>query len=189
MNRPVGGLLVIGMGNVLLGDDGVGVRVVEALGRIGEQDPGALPPGTRLLDGGTLGLRLLVHLDGAQGLVIVDAVDLGTSPGTVTVLRGAAMTAPGGPRGGSNPGGSNPGGLAELLGTAGLLGILPPKVALVGVQVAEIGIGLTLSPEVAAAVPAAIDAARHELHQLEASALARGSGWTSRTAHVAGATA
>lgn len=184
MNGPVGGLLVIGMGNVLLGDDGVGVRVVEALGRLGEQDPAALPPGTRLLDGGTLGLGLLVHLDGAQGLVIVDAVDLGRSPGTVTVLHGDAVTAPGGPRGGSNPGG-----LAELLGTAGLLGILPPKVALVGVQVADIGIGLTLSREVDAAVPAAVDAARHELHELEAITTARRSGWAARTAPMAGATA
>ncbi len=158
-DRPV---VVIGVGNVLLGDDGVGVRVVEALGRTTEHDPEALPRGTRLLDGGTLGLDLLRDVEDAGALVLVDAVDLGHAPGTVTVLRGDRLTAAGGFRTLSR----RQGGVGELLATAKLLAILPPEVVLVGVQAGEISVGPGLSHGVSAALPSAVEAVRRAAHAL-----------------------
>ena len=173
-DRPV---VVIGVGNVLLGDDGVGVRVVEALGRSAEHDPRALPPGTRLLDGGTLGLDLLPDVEDAGALVLVDAVDLGHAPGTVTLVRGERLTTAGGFRALSRQGG-----VGELLATARLLAILPPEVVLVGVQAGSISVGPGLSRGVVAALPAAVEAVRRTAH-----AMALASGLSSRQAELAGA--
>jgi hydrogenase maturation protease len=157
MSDRAGRVLVAGVGNVLLGDDGVGVRVVEALERMTEHDPTALPPGARLLDGGTQGIDLLRHLDGATALVLVDAVDFGLAPGTVKVLRGDRITSPG-----RGAGPSRGGGVGELLALARLMDLLPTGVALVGIQGAEIEVGMTLSRMVGAALPAAIEAVRAE---------------------------
>ncbi len=173
-DRPI---VVIGIGNVLLGDDGVGVRAVEALGRMAEADPGVLPRGTRLLDGGTLGLNLLNDLDDARALILVDAVDLGRAPGTVSVMRGDELAVADGFR---TP--SRQGGVGELLATARLLAILPPDVLLVGVQAGAINVGQALSREVAAAMPAVAEAIRREAH-----ALAGSSPSSSRTPELAGA--
>ena len=76
-------VLVLGLGNVLLADDGVGVRAVEALER--DFTP---PAGVRILDGGTLGLALLGELAEARRIVLLDAVSTGDPPGTLVRLDG-----------------------------------------------------------------------------------------------------
>jgi len=172
MNGPAGAVLVIGVGNVLLRDDGVGVHVVEALGRLAERDPAALPPGTRLLEGGTRGMDLLHRLEGATALVLVDAVDLGQAPGTVSVLRGDRI-APAIRR--ARP--SRGGGVEELLATARLLGLLPREVALVGIQAAEVDAGTTLSRTVSAALPAAVEATRSAACDLASAGGVAGAGF------------
>ena len=179
MSHGDGPLVVLGLGNVLLGDDGVGVRVVEALGQLVERDPGAVPRGTRLLDGGTLGLGLLGSIDGARALVVVDAVNIGRLPGTVTVLDEAGLRAQ------SGGGTSSRGGVGALLATARLMGILPPVVSLVGIQAGSIGIGATLSPDVRAALAGAVDTVRRELELVDRMAAGR----SRRAAELAGATA
>ncbi|MHB8960555.1 MAG: hydrogenase maturation protease [Candidatus Limnocylindrales bacterium] len=156
-----GPAVVLGVGNILLRDDGVGVRVVEGLRSLVEHDPSALPEGTRLVDGGTLGLDLLQTVDGARCLLLLDAVDLGQPAGTLSVLRGDAVLAAGGAWGGSVPGG-----VGELLAAARLMGWLPDTVAMVGIQVRDTGFGVGLSEHVAAALPPAIATARQELHEL-----------------------
>jgi hydrogenase maturation protease len=70
--------LVLGLGNVLLGDEGIGVYVVRSL----EQN--ALPAGVECLDGGTGGFVLLEPLQNADRIIMVDATDDGNPPGTVT---------------------------------------------------------------------------------------------------------
>ncbi len=81
MSASGGPLLVLGIGNVLLRDDGVGVQVVRELeGRV-ERGELELPPDTELLDGGTLGLDLLPRISDARALLLVDAIDLRASPG------------------------------------------------------------------------------------------------------------
>jgi hydrogenase maturation protease len=139
-----GAPVVIGVGNLLLGDDGAGIRVVHALRRWADAGPGVLPPGTRLVDGGTLGLDLLRVLQGAGTLVVVDAADRGTAPGTVTVRHDARV--------------EGDHGVAGLLAVAAMLGTLPPQVTVVEIGVGEMGAGIGLSPAVEAAIPAAATA-------------------------------
>jgi hydrogenase maturation protease len=141
--------VVIGVGNLLLGDDAAGLRVVQALRRRADAEPGALPPGTRLVDGGTLGLDLLRVLRGAGALVVVDAADRGATPGTVTVRHDARV--------------EGDHGVAQLLAVAGMLGSLPPDVTVIEIGVGEMGVGIGLSPAVEAAIPAAAAAVLGEL--------------------------
>jgi len=70
--------LVLGLGNVIMGDEGVGVHVVRALEKV------QLPPGVECLDGGTGGFVLLEPLQSADRIVLIDATDDGKAPGTVT---------------------------------------------------------------------------------------------------------
>ncbi len=165
MSRPDGPLLVIGVGNVLLRDEGVGVRVARELHRQAGDRTVELPPGTRVVDGGTLGLDLLPLMDDARALLMVDAVDLGEQPGSVGVIHGDALH-------GALTGHVSPHqvGIGDLLAAARLMGTLPEAVALVGIQPGEIAIGLELTDAVEAAIPAAVRAAVAELRVLAATA-------------------
>jgi hydrogenase maturation protease len=73
-----GKTLVLGLGNVLMGDEGVGVHVVRAL------ETNALPAGVECLDGGTGGFVLLGPLESAERIILVDAAADGNPPGSVT---------------------------------------------------------------------------------------------------------
>ena len=73
--------LVLGIGNVLMGDEGIGVHVVRRI------PDAALPPGTEILDGGTGGLHLLGPIQAAERVVLVDATVDGGSTGAVRRLR------------------------------------------------------------------------------------------------------
>ena len=176
-------LAVIGVGNVLRGDDAVGVRVVEGLRMAVDCDPHVLPARTRLVDGGTLGLDLLRTIRDARAVVLVDAVHLGGAFGTVSVLRGDEIAGPAGHRDDTAPGA-----LGELLATARLLGWLPGDLALVGIEVADIDFGIGMSPEVAGALPGAMSAVRAELHRMNLNP-ATGMAGGAATARMAGATA
>ncbi|MCR4376213.1 MAG: hydrogenase maturation protease, partial [Acidobacteria bacterium] len=76
------GALVLGIGNLLMGDEGVGVRVVEALERARWR-----PDGVTLVDGGTGGFHLLEYLQEFTPIVMIDATLDGQPAGTVSVLR------------------------------------------------------------------------------------------------------
>ncbi len=78
-------VLVLGVGNVLMGDEGVGVHVLRAL----EEAPRL--PGVRLLDGGTGGVNLLAEFDGVTTVLLVDATYDGQPAGTLTHLRPARV--------------------------------------------------------------------------------------------------
>lgn len=168
MSARDGAPAVMGVGNVLLGDDGAGVRVVEALRRRVDAGDACLPPGSRLIDGGTLGLDLLRHLDGVRGLVVVDAGDRGTVAGTVTVRRGEEALAS------ATADGAGAHGIGEMLTVARLVGALPPSVAIVEIAVGEIAPRVGLSPAVKAALADAAEATCREIAAMEASANAIG---------------
>lgn len=152
--------LVVGIGNILLRDEGVGVRVVLELERRAADHQLDVPPGTRFIDGGTLGLELLPLIATASTLVLVDAVNLGRSPGSVTVIRGDAIE-------GTLAGHVSPHqvGVADLVAAARLMGVFPDAASLVGIQPAAIDIGLDLTPEVEAAVVDAMARVCTELRQ------------------------
>lgn len=137
------GALVLGIGNLLMGDEGVGVRVVEALERDWR------PAGVTLVDGGTGGFHLLEYLQEFSPIVMIDATLDGQPAGTVSVIRPKyasdfprALTA-------------HDIGLRDLVETAALLGSLPP-ITLVTISIEEIqSMVTTLTPAVAAAIPPA----------------------------------
>jgi hydrogenase maturation protease len=75
----------LGLGNVLLGDDGAGVVLVEQLcGEIGEN-------AANFVDGGTLSFNLLSYIESAESMLVIDAADLGAEPGAVHLFEGSAM--------------------------------------------------------------------------------------------------
>lgn len=134
--------LVLGLGNILLQDEGVGVRVIERL-----QAQYVFPEEVTVLDGGTLGLDLLQHLEESDRVVIVDAVKADKPPGTLVRLVNDEIPAFLGPK--VSP---HQIGLQDLLGLAKLRGHFPEQVILWGVQAERLEPGLELSPVVAAQV-------------------------------------
>jgi hydrogenase maturation protease len=158
-------IVVLGIGNELLGDDGVGIRVLEALGRLAGHDPSLLPPHTRIVDGGTLGIDLMHAVEGARAVLLLDAIDIDAAPGEVVVLRGDAITVAGARR----PGGPA-GGLGELVAIARFMDWLTGPVTLVGVQVGHVAFSARLTPAVEAAVPVAAELALEALAELDGDA-------------------
>lgn len=134
--------LVLGIGNLIMSDDGIGVKVVQHLA-----DSFRFPEGVSLLDGGTLGLDLLPQLEGVERLLVVDAVDLGQPPGTMVRLSGDDV-----PVVLETKISPHQMGLKDLLAVAMLQGFAPDEMVLWGVQPRDIQMGLQLSPAVEAAV-------------------------------------
>jgi hydrogenase maturation protease len=143
--------LVLGLGNLLLRDEGVGVHVVRAL------QAADLPAGVELCDGGTLGLGLLDALAERERVIVIDAI-AGWPPGTVVRLTGEQL-APTADRKLS----AHELGLYETLATARQLGIAPRAVVILGISPHDLRMGLELSPEVAALVPRLVELVRAEL--------------------------
>lgn len=138
---------IIGIGNPLHGDDGIGIVAIEQLRQTD------LPPGTELLDGGCAGLNLLPYLTGCQRLLIIDAADFSAPPGTIRLLSPAQLEAAAPVTGETLPG------LAEILTIARGASKLPPLFLLL-VQVAHCRPQPGLSTPVANALPALLQAAK-----------------------------
>ena len=139
-------ILIMGVGNVLMGDEGVGVHAVRTL------EARAWPDGVALVDGGTGGFHLLSHLGGCDVLVLIDATLDGRPPGTVAVLE--PRYASDFPRALS----AHDIGLKDLVDSAAILGTLP-RVLLVTVSVAELQpMQMTLSADVESSLPLVIAA-------------------------------
>lgn len=182
MSGEAGSVLVLGVGHALMGDDGVGGRVVAELRDRRAAGSADLPLDVDLVDGGTLGLELIDWLAGAGSAVIVDAALVGGPPGTVAVWRDgpAADVAPSVPAGRSA--------LDDLLATARLAGALPAAVSLVGVEPGSLEPGADLSGDVEAALPAAVQATLAEVRRLRLLTRSSAAGAPS-TNHTAGVTA
>ena len=134
-------VLVLGIGNVLMGDEGVGVEVVRHVSRM------ALPENVECLDGGTGGFLLLEPMQGANRVILIDATIDGNPPGTVTRLTPryssdypATLTA-------------HDIGLKDLLDAAYLTGA-PLHVTLFAISIdPHQMVGIGLSPVLAARIP------------------------------------
>jgi hydrogenase maturation protease len=150
------GVLVLGLGNILLGDDGLGAA---ALARI--ESGYCIPAGMRLEDGGTLGLGLLGLLAEAERVILVDAVRTDSPPGTLVRLDGdQVMPAV---RDRLSP---HQVGVAELLDTARLIGCYPATVTLIGLVPESLDLGLERSPAVAASLDELVEAIVREVAAL-----------------------
>jgi hydrogenase maturation protease len=150
-------ILVLGVGNILLTDEGLGVRAVERLAAAHD-----LPENVEVLDGGTLGLDLLPRLAGVDALLLVDAVkaggQAGGQPGALVRLEGDAIQAALAVKMSVHQVG-----LQELLAVSAFQGTLPPQIVLWGMEPAEIDWGLELSGPVAARLDALAEAVAQEL--------------------------
>ncbi len=145
---------VLGIGNILLGDDGVGIAVVEALrDELSAQ-------GVKIVDGGTLSYTLLPLIEDTNVMITVDAGRLGSVPGSVSTFKGAAMDEY---LGRASSGTVHEVSLRDLMDMARLRDSLPEHRALVAIQPDSVDWGSTLTPRVAEAVPVAADAVRRLL--------------------------
>jgi len=141
-------VLVLGLGNVLLGDDGVGPALLQAV-----QTMYAGVSAVECIDGGTLGMALLGYLAGREALIILDAFACGEDAGTVSVLEGAELLGCGVTRSAT----AHEGNAGELLAAAQLLDELPARIFLVGIEPERVRTEIGLSESVASAIPAALE--------------------------------
>jgi hydrogenase maturation protease len=137
--------LVIGTGNLLLKDEGVGIHVVQKLKKM------RLPPDVELLDGGTSGFNLLYEMEGRKRVIIIDAVKGGEEPGTIyrfssddVKAREKAFVS------------LHDVGLADVFRLAETLGERP-EITVIGIEPKQIESGLELSPEIEDKIPVIIE--------------------------------
>jgi hydrogenase maturation protease len=138
--------LILGIGNTLLADEGLGIHLLDYLR---ERYPSL--PGVTYLDGGTLSFTLAPQIEDCDNLVVLDAAQLQSEPGTITLLEGAEMDE----FIGHGQRSVHEVGLVDLMSIARLQGCLPGRRALIGIQPQQLGWGETPSAVVSEAIPIA----------------------------------
>ncbi|MHB9100218.1 MAG: HyaD/HybD family hydrogenase maturation endopeptidase [Sulfuricella sp.] len=151
-------IIVLGVGNILLSDEGVGVRTVEKL-----QRDFVLPAGVEVIDGGTTGMEMLEDLAGADHILIVDAVRSGNAPASIVRIAGEQV--PVFFRTKLSP---HQIGLSDVLATLVLTGEQPGGVTVIGVEPVSLETAMALSPQVEAVLPEVLSLVVEELRQLGA---------------------
>lgn len=142
MSAALATTVVLGLGNILHGDDGVGAHVINRL-----RADSRVPPDVSVVEGGTLGLELLPYVWDCSRLIVVDAVDVGEPPGTLVRMSGRELN--------SLPGNSTVHqlGVSDLLVALRMLAERQPQIVLLGVQPEN----TDWSPELSSLVAASID--------------------------------
>ena len=132
---PPVSVLVLGVGNLVMSDDAVGVLVVQQL-----QERFSFPDNVEIIDGGTLGLDLLPKLENITHLLMIDAVETGSTAGTCVRLCGQEL-----PIALETKVSPHQMGLKDLLAVSELMGHSPKEMVLIGIQPEsiEMEIGLT----------------------------------------------
>ena len=129
--------VVMGIGNLLLGDEGAGCRCVEELEKRYE-----LPPEVECVDGGVCGYALLPIIEEAEALILIDALSDGREPGTVILAEDEAV-----PRKMGTHGSPHQIGICEVLALARIGGREPKRLLLFGIEPKVMELGIGLSPE------------------------------------------
>ena len=145
--------LVVGLGNPLRGDDGIGPHAIQML------LARALPEDVEVVEGGTQGLGLVSLMEGWRRVILVDAANVGQPPGGFVRFtpREARLM------GSDQPMSVHNAGLREALLLAETLELLPDKIVIYGMQPANIDWSNGLSPQVEAAMPKLVSAILDEL--------------------------
>src|SRR5271166_981623 len=150
-------VLIGGIGNILLGDDGVGPYVARLLeARYDFED------GVEVADLGTPALDLIDQLSGKDAVILIDSVKTEATPGTVLLYRKADIMrhCPAVRMDPHSPA------LVDALLSADLFGVAPPEVLLIGIQAQSLDVGCNLSQSVQAALNQAISEVLRELDRL-----------------------
>lgn len=145
--------LVLGIGNMLIGDEGVGCKTVTEI-----SNRYSMPSNVECLDGGTAGFELLSYIDSKDHLIVIDALQNDMEPGTVVMVEGEdvpkafmARTTP------------HQLGICDVLAAAELSECMPGRLLLYGVEPKQLDVGIGLSPEVEAGMEKIISAVVDQL--------------------------
>jgi hydrogenase maturation protease len=149
--------VVLGIGNVLLSDEGVGVHAIKALAQRYEETKQV-----EIVDGGTAGMELLPLLEGAHHLIVVDAIRCGQPPASIVRLEGEQV-----PAYFKTKLSPHQVGLSDVLAALAFKGTIPGQVVLIGVQPVKLSLGMDLSPEVNARLEEVVSMVRAELAKLQ----------------------
>ena len=147
-------VLVIGIGNILLRDEGIGVRTIQAMEEID------MPDFVEIVDGATGGADLLDIISDRQKVIVIDAVDASEKPGTIIKFDGKDILQPS-----SMETSLHDVGLGQALQMAWQLKCHPKKVTIIGVCPKDITPGLELSLEIKELIPKLIDLVMAEIHK------------------------
>ncbi|HBG28260.1 MAG TPA: Ni,Fe-hydrogenase maturation factor [Phycisphaerales bacterium] len=134
-------ILILGIGNILLRDEGIGVHVINAMQQI------CLPDTIELLDGGTAGADLLDSISDRKKLIVIDALDANVQPGTIVSLTASDMA--------NEPESISlhEFGLSQTLMMAKLLNCSPGDVSIFAVKPHDVSCGIGLSPQMEFLIP------------------------------------
>ncbi len=146
-------VVILGVGNILLTDEGVGVHAVNQL--VARY---RLPPEVDVIDGGTSGMDCLDQVSGADHLLIADAMRSKQEPGTITRLSGDQI-----PAFFKTKISPHQVGVCDMLATLNFHGLMPKNIVLIGVEPKSFDTAMELSPEIAARLSAVVDALVAEL--------------------------
>jgi hydrogenase maturation protease len=147
------GILILGVGNLLRKDDGVGVQAVQRLQRL------TLPGGVTVVDGGTADVGLLDLLEGYERAVIIDAADMNLQPGSVVKFRPEATQF----RSPELRPSMHSADVAGVLELARVLGKPLPELVIIGVQPRDTSWGTEMSVDVLAEMRHIVDLALEEI--------------------------
>lgn len=150
-------VLVLGVGNRLLRDDGVGLSLLELV-----HARCAGIEGVEFIDGGTQGLALLGLLDDRRAVLVLDAIARGAAPGTIHVIDDPSNDRV------PHANTAHESSVSGLLGAAQLLGSMPLTLVVMGIEPHIVRTGIGLSDVVLAALPKAADLACQRLDQMMA---------------------
>ncbi len=129
---------VLGLGNILLTDEGIGVHTVNAF-----QKRFALPPFVEVVDGGSAGLDLIPFIEGREKVLMVDAVNFDREPGYIDVLENEGI-----PARITEKASMHHLGLLDVLSIVKLSGNFPKELCLIGIQPKRLELGLDMTPEI-----------------------------------------
>ena len=149
-------IIVLGVGNTLLSDEGIGVRAIEKL-----QLDYILPPEVIVIDGGTTGMEMLEDLSNADHIIIIDAVRGGKAP--ASIIRLADEQVPVFFKTKLSP---HQIGLSDVLATLAFIGEQPGGVTVIGVEPVSLETSMSLSPQVEARLPELMELVVTELREL-----------------------
>jgi hydrogenase maturation protease len=149
-------VVVLGIGNILLSDEGVGVRVIDRLGELYR-----LPPEVEIIDGGTCGMEMLEQLEDLDALIVVDCVRFGQPPATPVLLKGEDV-----PVFFKTKLSPHQVSLSDVLASLEFTNRAPKRTAIIGMQPASMDLGMDLTPAVAARVDELLGMALAELRSM-----------------------
>jgi hydrogenase maturation protease len=145
-------ILVLGIGNTMLTDEGIGVRVAEKMMKM------SLPPEVEVMDGGIKGLDLLYFIEGRKKVIVVDAVKAGAPSGTLFRFTDNDLAAKKGIMRSAH--GID---FSDVIAVARFTGTKPAEVIFLGIEPEDLSVSMELSPKIEEMIPVLINLVMKEI--------------------------